>query len=284
MLRLSLVLLTATAAIAGTGGNYTYLALGDSVAFGLDITKLPPISPTLPLPSAFVGYPEVISTDLSKPEVNASCPGETSGSFIDVTAPDYGCNGPGPQAQPPFKTIGLKASYAGAQLDYALTQLKANKDINLVTLSIGANDILLLLRGCSEGADVVCVQNGLPAVLTNYGKNLSIILNAIRTTGKYHGDLVVLKYYSPSIPLNPIAIQLNAVTESVGKAFGVKFADAFTAFQVVSIPYGGDPCKAGLLIRLSATTCDIHPTPFGTQILAKLNEFAIGKLGFVIGQ
>ena len=87
-----------------------------------------------------------------KKEVNASCPGETSGSFLDVNVlgGDYGCNSPHFQPPaptiPPFKTsIGLHTNYTGAQMDFAVKQLAANKHINLVTLSIGANDGLMVL-------------------------------------------------------------------------------------------------------------------------------------------
>src|SRR5690242_2260760 len=71
----------------------TYLALGDSVSFGMDPNLLPTATgQPLPKPSRFVGYPEVIGgVDLRfHTLINASCPGETSGSFISGTAPDNG--------------------------------------------------------------------------------------------------------------------------------------------------------------------------------------------------
>jgi hypothetical protein len=61
----------------------------------------------------------------------------------------------------------------------------------------------------------------------------------------------------------------------VGAAFGAKMADGFTAFQVVSAPFGGDPCKAGLLTRLTPTTCDVHPTRLGQSVLAAAVLFGI---------
>jgi hypothetical protein len=57
---------------------------------------------------------------------------------------------------------------------------------------------------------------------------------------------------------------LNLVTTAVGSNFGVKFADAFTAFQAY-----GDPCLAGLLIPLAVGVCDVHPSPLGRNILAQ---------------
>src|ERR1019366_3867907 len=70
----------------GNDKNFTYLALGDSIAFGYDPTV---VNPT---PDKFTGYPEIVAQLehllQSKKEVNAACPGETSGSFLDVTQPD----------------------------------------------------------------------------------------------------------------------------------------------------------------------------------------------------
>src|SRR5579872_6552275 len=111
----SVVLVVASLSIrslsAANESNYTYLALGDSIAYGLNVLLLPPPPFTqtpLPTPSQFVGYPEFIGDLLnmtqSGKEVNASCPGETSGSFYVPGAPDYGCHDNGPQGQPPFKT------------------------------------------------------------------------------------------------------------------------------------------------------------------------------------
>src|SRR4051812_19239951 len=56
------------------------LALGDSIAFGYnpfgDFSKA----------TNFEGYPEMLASDFKVK--NASCPGETSASFMSLTAPD----------------------------------------------------------------------------------------------------------------------------------------------------------------------------------------------------
>lgn len=80
-----------TPVFAGNDTNYNYLALGDSVPFGLNPVLLPPYSQVTPSPSQFVGYPESLAAIehllQSKKEVNASCPGETSASFLNVPVP-----------------------------------------------------------------------------------------------------------------------------------------------------------------------------------------------------
>jgi len=82
--------------------------------------------------------------------------------------------------------------------------------------------------------------------------------------------LVLVKNYAPNA--DPLFIEaigaLDFYMTQVGTNFGAKFADGFTAFQIASALYGGDPCAAGLLIRLSATTCDVHPSPLGRDLLA----------------
>src|ERR1700686_4632724 len=96
----SVVALLVAPVFAGNEKDYTYLRLGDSVPYGLNPTLLPtaPGQP-LPTPGQFIGYPEFVAKDehllQSKKEINASCPGETTGSFWTSGAPDNGCHGLG---------------------------------------------------------------------------------------------------------------------------------------------------------------------------------------------
>ena len=258
-------------AFAANASNYTYLALGDSIAYGYDPTI------TSPTPSQFVGYPEITAgiLHLLQPgkEVNASCPGQTSGSFL-VGGPDNGCQ--------LFKdTVGLHTSYTGTQSSFAVSQLQSNKHIDLVTLSIGGNDLLLLQESCASAPSfAACVEAALPGVLQTYGANLTQILTEIRVQAGYTGTLILVEYAAPNN--DPLFIQavaaLNSVMVQVGTPFGAKFADSFTAFQVASALYGGDPCAAGLLVRLSTTTCDVHPNRAGQNLLAATVLFAIGNV------
>jgi lysophospholipase L1-like esterase len=216
---LALVVLAAPM-LAGNETNYTYLALGDSIAFGYNPLLFPPFSPALPTPAQFTGYPEVVAEVehllQSKKEVNAACPGETSGSFISGTVPDNGCEGLGG-----FKAIiGLHTSYNGPQLTFAESQLFANKHINLVTLGIGGNDLLLLEQQCNPSLTSFagCVERNLSAVLQSYAANLTFILAGLRAN--YAGTLVLVNNYSPSAdPLFIVAVSdLNGMMATVGGA------------------------------------------------------------------
>src|SRR5258706_1465197 len=78
------------AASAHAGASPRYLALGDSVAFGF--------SPRIPYTKLtvsggdFVSYPESTADAAGLNETNASCPGETTGSFLNASQPDNGCH------------------------------------------------------------------------------------------------------------------------------------------------------------------------------------------------
>ncbi len=290
------LVLTALSAPVFADANYTYLALGDSVPFGMNVTLLPPYSQRMPKPADFVGYPEAVAAAVHVSELNASCPGETSGSFLNTSVLDNGCNSPHvvplpspalpPVILPPFKTsIGLHAAYTVAQMDFAVSQLMANKRIDLVTLSIGANDVLLVLPQLQQcGVDPICAQNILGPVLQTYGANLVQILTGIRA--QYQGTLILLTYYSPAPALDGVAVALNGVMTEVAAQLSatpgfapITIADGFGAFQIASAPFGLDACQAGLLIQLppspyNLSPCDIHTSPLGTSLLAGLVELA----------
>ena len=75
------VVLLLGAVPAAASENENFLALGDSIAFGYDPLVRDPSEP-----ENFVGYPEALAGLLGVDVVNASCPGEASGSFLDKGA------------------------------------------------------------------------------------------------------------------------------------------------------------------------------------------------------
>lgn len=278
-----MAILPAANAADNKNTTLTYLALGDSVAFGLNPYLIPPIATQKPSPSQFVGYPEIIAQVEHLPssrEVNASCPGETSGSFlaptVDATNPDNGCRSqhlqPPFDPLPPFKsTVGLHTNYSGSQMAFAVSQLTSNKGYNLVTLNIGSNDVLLAKVQCDVTPG--CVAPDIPTVLGKLAGNLAAILGQIRQV--YSGKLILVTYYAPTPEFDALAQALNQVIVGVGQNFGVKFADGYNAFRLVASLFGGNACDAGLVYRLPDGTCDVHPTPAGQGLLAGAVELAM---------
>lgn len=239
-----------------------YLAMGDSVPFGYNpLLVTPGVSP-----GVFVGYPQLAS-DLFRPRkklFNASCPGETSTSLITGTRPDNGC-------QNYRQFIGpLHVSYSGSQLDYAESYLAANPRTGLVTMMIGANDLFLLIGRCGGSTNVTCIEAGLPGLLDTLSSNLTTIYSGLRAAG-FNGELVAVTYYSVNYadPVGTgIISEINATLAKVTQAFGGTVADGFGEFQQAAAAFGGDSCAAGLLIHLTPTTCDVHPSPAGAALLA----------------
>ena len=240
-------------------GNGTQLALGDSVPFGYN--PLIVAGGGAGNPNNFIGYPEIVAKALQLDDVNAACPGETSFGFISLTGLDNGC-------RPYRHFFPLHVSYTTAQLDYAINFLQTHDRVQLVTMTIGANDLFKLQSGCHFV--VACEIAGLPATVAAAEANLRAIYGKIRNVAHYTGDLVTLTYYSTSPdPLTTLAVSLlNAHLISATLAYNGKVADGFGAFQVASAPFAGSPCAAGLLIVTSPGVCDVHPSPKGRDLLA----------------
>ena len=257
-----LVVLLPLALLAGTipasaNDEAGYLALGDSVAFGYN----PLVFISNPTDTdAYIGYPEL----LSKHVLNASCSGETSGSLI-VGPPDNGCAG--------FRSVApLHVRYTGTQLAFAVAYVRAHPNTHLVTIDIGANDLFVLLGTCPPSSS--CFATGFPVMLQRLASNLVTIYGSLRGAG-FRGRLVALTYYLADYndPNAVLAIgAINDVVTAVTKAFGGRVANGFAAFQRKAMETSGDSCKAGLLIRLPAGGCDIHPSRLGRMLLARAIE------------
>jgi lysophospholipase L1-like esterase len=263
--------------VTGPAANGTYLALGDSVAFGfVPAQAVPP--PNYQDAHSFAGYPEDVAQALRIRVWNASCPGETTDSMLVTGVVSNGCeNSPGSPSG--YRTLfPLHVQYQGTQMEYALKYLAVHNHVKLVTIDIGANDVFL----CQETTADHCTSPAeLQAVLQQIQANLTAIYTQIRDVAHYQGLLVALTYYSLSYsdPAQVAGTQLlDSVIASVTEAFGGKVADGFAAFQGPSAAVGGSPCAAGLLIKLPDGTCNIHPSPAGHLLLAQAIEDVVGAV------
>ena len=260
--------------VTGSDANGTYLALGDSVAFGY----VPPNA--VPAPNyldqhSFVGYPELLAQQLNERVSNASCPGETTASLLTAGAQSNGCeNSPGGSPIGYATLYPLHVQYQGTQMQYALHYLAAHKHTRLITIDVGANDAFL----CQETTADHC-STELGTVGQEIGANLASIFYDLRVVAGYGGPIVALSYYSLSYSDQTQvlgALFLDSIIAQVAPSFGVTVADGFGAFGAASASFGGDPCAAGLLIKLPDGTCNIHPSPAGHKVLAAAIAAAIG--------
>ena len=241
-----------------------YLALGDSVAFGFRPSAVTPATDYLDA-SNFRGYPEVLGRRLGLRVANASCPGETTGSMIDVTAPSYGCTN-SPVSPGGYRSVyPLHRQYAGAQLDYAVHYLRHHPRTRLISIDIGANDLFL----CQDTTPDQCTGPELATTVATVRTNLDTILGDLRQRAHYRHRLVVLTYYSLDYgdPVGTAATEgLNDAMEQVARGHRARVADGFRAFRRAS---GGTPCAAELLIALPTGGCDKHPSARGHRVLAR---------------
>ena len=248
---------------AAAGGSY--LALGDSVPFGFRAG----LSSEYQDATNFVGYPELVGKDRGLNVINATCPGETTASFLDVTAHSNGCE------DLPGSDVGFRDSFPlhvaydapdQPQMQYALETLRRTPDVRLITVQIGANDAFLCQATtadhCQSPAEYQAVGQ---AIQTNLGR----ILSTLRGEAQYDGEIVVVNYYAVdfSSPLATASSLMNGVIAGVAAANGGKVADAFTAFQKQAAGSSGNSVTAGLVLPN-----DVHPSAKGQRLLADTVE------------
>jgi lysophospholipase L1-like esterase len=223
----------------------------------------------------FIGFANRLGLLFDLNVVNASCPGETTGSFLSATAPDNGCHA--------YRgAFPLHADYQSTQLAFATGYLRTHRDVRLVTLTLGANDGFLLEGACAENPanstpDLVaaCIAAGAPQLLATVAGNIQKILADLRATG-YRGAIVVTNYYSldySDVSGTALTADLNAAIAAPTQAYGAVVADVFTAFKTVATKaaFGGNTCKTGLLNPdvITQAACNIHPAQTGHRVIAE---------------
>jgi lysophospholipase L1-like esterase len=252
----------------------TYLALGDSLAFGYSQAKFNSLYPD-ENPAAYdTGYVDDFAKVLKlfKPGlqvVNDGCPGETTESFIKGPC-EYQLGFP------------LHHPYSGgpssSQLSDALAYLNAHPGrVGPITLDIGANDALGLIEGTCK-LEPACIASGAPAVFAHIGANLGAILGQLRAAAP-HAQIVVLGLYNPFGATiaggDELTAALNEVEAGVAAGVGARFADPLPVFN----PPG--PLEAPticLLTNMCTPLVDIHPTDLGYAVLAGLilHQYVLG--------
>ena len=242
----------------------SYVAIGDSVAYGYDPVALAAGTD----PQSLRGYPEDVGDFFGLDVINLSCPGETSSGLVDLAVLN-GCDG--------FEAFfgGVKVDYEGTQTDAAVEILSTRDDVGLVTVQIGAND-LFACQATSDG----CSPEEFAEVLRAIGANLTEVLTRIRAV--YDGQVVLVDYYALDYASRLDRLQARAfgdVLKPLAAAFDAEVASAFRLFRGVAARADGSTCDAGLLIPVGPGTCDIHTSPEGDRLLAASVVLATERRG-----
>jgi lysophospholipase L1-like esterase len=271
---LLLYLSSAAPARAALPSQPTYLALGDSLAFGYSQAKFNSLFPN-ENPAAYdTGYVDDFGKvlKLAHPHlqiVNDGCPGETTDSLI---------NGPCVYQL----SFPLHHPYVGgpssSQLSDALSYLAAHRGaVNPITIDIGANDALGLIEGTCK-FEPACIASGAPAVFAHVGANLGRILGALRAAAP-NAQMIVLGLYNPfgsKIPGgNELTVALNQVMAGVATSVGARFANPLPVFNPPGFLEQPTIC---LLTNMCTPLVDIHPTDLGYAALAGLvlRQYVLG--------
>lgn len=238
MVRSSLLAVTLVAVLCGAFPNAAaaaapatglYVALGDSLAYGIgasDRTR----TAYVPLLFEYFKHPKTEKVRILR---NLSRPGETSDSFI-----------------------------AGGQLELAIGAIvEPTTDTRVVTLDIGGNDLLFLIAAepCKSDPGGEPCQTLVAAQLVKFARNYSIILTSLQTAlnaDPGQETLFVMTYYNPysgtGLPYEPFADRallgsdlvidcsappgdaragLNDLIACIGASSGAAVADVYPAFR-----------------------------------------------------
>jgi lysophospholipase L1-like esterase len=247
-----------------------YLALGDSAVFPF----LQEGGYEWEYATNFVGYADWTGLALGLTMVNASCPGETTGSYLDFYAPDNGCR----YYRLLFPLHVVYDRVESTQSDFATAFLTQDRYVALVTIQLGANDLSLLEQKCKSNPQ--CIENGAPQVFAKAEANMQTALAQLRATG-YSGPIVIVNYYSIDYTnqfVTELIVGLNQAITAPAPAYGAVVADVFSAFKGAAMAgrARGDTCRAGLLNAHNPQTqpwsCDIHASQSGHKLIAQTIE------------
>lgn len=262
---MALILGTTASSAAQPPGAY-YLALGDSITYGIQPAK---VSAGLPPAGFRTGYVDVVAARLRAlaPKlrvVNYGCPGESTKTFVTG-----GC---------PWLAGGRKLHdpHRGAQLAAALAFLRAHRgEVSPITLTLWGNDVSELSEACDDR--LACVQMRAPRAMAQFANRMTAIVRQLRAaaptaaivvTGTWNTDVARLK------TTDPLFRSLNTTIAKVAARARARFANTFPVFN----PQGSVAGERARICSLTFTCSqgDDHPTNAGYKAIAKAVLVAAG--------
>lgn len=251
----------AAAAASVTPGKY-YLALGDSITYGVQPTK------AKPTPSASrTGYVNVFAARLrtlsSQIEVvNYGCPGESTVTFTRGGCPAFSDG------------IELHDAFRGSQMKAALAFLRAHPgEVSPITLTLYGNDWLpLLLDECN--GKVACVRKRGPSAITAFGARLKSIVERLRTAAPT-AEIIVTGAWNPDPgQLAQLKPTYRSLEVAIVRAAMPSRARVARMLPVFNPPVNGRARLCALTFICSKG--DPHPTDAGYRAMADAVARAAG--------
>ena len=260
---LGIAVLAAGTAGAAAGPVYRtpqayYLALGDSLAYGIQPDK---VDAGLPPFGFDTGYVDVFAARLRAlaPKirvVNYGCPGESTLTFVAG-----GC---------PWLAGGKKLhdAFKGSQQRAALAFLATHRGrVSPITLTLAGNDVAALSDACKD--DLACVQARAPKALAAFADRLSSILGRLRAAAPT-AEIIVTGAWNENVDAlaatDPLYRALNAAVAKAAAGAKARFADMAPIFN----PAGGVAREKARVCALTfvCSRDDAHPTNAGYKAMA----------------
>lgn len=236
-----------------------YLALGDSIAYGIQPTKVKPGA----RPTDFdTGYVDVFAARLRKLApgirvVNYGCPGESTVTFMRGGCPAFADH------------VKLHDPFRGTQLDAALSFLRLHPgDVSPITVTLYGNDWLPVLLDTCKG-HVACARKHAPSATKAFSFRLAAILRRIRAVAP-DAEVIVTGAWNPDP--NSL-VQLESVYRSFEASIArvATSADARVArMRPVFNPPGALKARTARLCTYTfiCSKGDPHPTDAGYRAMA----------------
>ena len=223
-----------------------YLALGDSIAYGLDPTK------PGARPSTVAGYVAPFAARLRKLSpgirvVNHGCPGEST-----VTFARGGC---------PWLREGRKLHdpFRGSQLAAALAFLRAHPgDVSPITLTLWGNDL----------APLSAKGQRAPKAIASFASRFTAILRQLRAEAP-NAEIIVTGAWNPEADqLEQTEPLYRSVDAAIARAAAVSRARVANIFPVFNPPGTVRAQRARLCALTFSCKQDPHPTNAGYRAMA----------------
>jgi lysophospholipase L1-like esterase len=236
-----------------------YLALGDSIAYGIQPTKVKPGA----RPADFdTGYVDVVAARLRRLApgirvVNYGCPGESTVTFMRGGCPAFADH------------VKLHDAFRGAQLDAALAFLRLHPgDVSPITVTLYGNDWLPVLLDTCKG-NVACARKHAPSATKAFASRLAAILRRIRAAAP-DGEIIMTGAWNPDPnSLRQLRTVYRSLEASIVRASITSHAKVARMLPVFN-PSGTPRAQKARLCALTfiCSQGDPHPTDAGYRAMA----------------
>lgn len=239
-----------------TGPGDVYLAIGDSLATGYEVTD-----------NGKPGYPVYLLDYLRqlRPTITLENKAQTSVTVGGVTSGETSSTFRRPGAQ-------LEAATA-----FIASERAAGRRVSPVTLSIGGNDaVAVILPGST-----ITVTGALSLYRANLDVILDTLLGALTVDGQRTGDLILMNYYNAfpglkaasPLPLNADPDvdlpRFNQIIAEAAAARGIPVVDAYSAFRGREAQLTNVRFPYTFSFPINNADFDFHPRDEGQRVLAK---------------